>query len=672
METHFRPPFTVRLAAFFILVSLCFCTGLYALIHQTETERLEVEHRDAAQSMADSLSIVLRSPIVAMDYAFVGDYSHAVLESNVLLVRAKVTLVDRSTFFDSADSSVDLKKGRPEEFARPDSGQLPETSDEALEATTVHSDVLITNKPIGRVALSFNGDAASADAKATAERYARTMCAAMFLLYATVAWIVQRQLVSPLEAIVRQLEDLRHLDYAGYPSFNNGIRPHTVEVSRCVDAINDVAKTLVTRARDAESLSEQLKLQISERNNAWQLTEDKSNELAEAVNELRIQQAKLVEAGELRAQQEVIRRIAHDLNNMLTPAVIATDMLQREYSGKSENDQELISLIHSALNDAAHLVSIMKPRQAETELLGNTEELRSHLFANIWKECGRLASMQEAVRNKKIQLFFHQDQVRIPHVRVQFASIRNAILNLVVNAFEQSCRVTSGDELYRIDCSWQTGPSYLQINVSDNCGGVSADVLPMIWKLGVSTKESSPETSRGMGLSNARSSARRHGGDLYLKRNDQTNTTFTMVLPVEGSSNNEDRRPNCAGRTALVVDDEKDVRDSVTRLLEECGVLVTAVGPERLAQVVRNSYDIYLVDVRLGIMNGGDVVLKMLKIDPSAVFALMTGYEDDLTEQQLYELKGVRVLSKPLTLAVLYDLLDSIPMLHAGKLKLLK
>lgn len=647
MKTLSRPPFTVRLAAFFIFVSIVFCTGLYALIHRTETSRLEVAHRDAAQSMADSLAIVMRSPIVAMDVAFVSDYSHAVLENNLLLVRAQVTLTDGITLFDSGYSS-------------------------AMETTTVLSDVRIAKKVIGHVALSFDRTAASADATATAERFARTMCAAMFLLYATVAWIVQRQLVSPLEAIVGQLEDLRHLDDAAYSSFNKGIQPLTIEVSRCVDAINDVAKTLVTRARDAESLSEQLKLQISERNYAWQLTEDKSNQLAEAVNELRIQQARLVEAGELRAQQEVIRQIAHDLNNMLTPAVIATDMLQRDYSDKSENEQELISLIHSALSDAAHLVSVMKPLQSDTEPVGNIEELRPHSFADIWKECGRLASMQDGVSNSRIQLIFHRDQLRIPRVRVQFSSIRNAILNLVVNAFEQSNRVSPGDDPYRIDCSWQTGPSYLQINVSDNCGGVSAGVLPIIWKLGVSTKESKSETSRGLGLYNARSTLRRHGGDLYLRRNDPAQTTFTMVLPVEGSSNDEDQRPNCAGRTALVVDDEKDVRDSVTRLLVGCGVLVTAVGPESLAQVERNSYDLYLVDVRLGIMNGCDYLLNIIKNNPCAVFALMTAYEDDLTERQLFELQCVRVLSKPLTLAVLYDLLDSIPMQHAVKLKLLK
>ena len=100
--------------------------------------------------------------------------------------------------------------------------------------------------------------------------------------------------------------------------------------------------------------------------------------------------------------------------------------------------------------------------------------------------------------------------------------------------------------------------------------------------------------------------------------------------------------------------------------------MVTAVGPESLAQVERNSYDIYLVDVRLGIMNGCDYLLNILKNNPCAVFALMTAYEDDLTERQLFELQCVRVLSKPLTLAVLYDLLDSIPMQHAVKLKLLK
>jgi signal transduction histidine kinase len=642
-----RPPFVLRLAAIFIVATACFCTGLYSLIYYSESERLTVEHTDSAQAMADSLSIVLRSPMVAMDVAFVADYSQAVIKKNPLLVEAKVTLADSKTLYDTGHNS-------------------------ARSATTVYSDVQIENKVIGQVALSFDSNAASIRAKTTAERYARIMCAVVLLLYATVAWFVQRQMVSPIEAIVRQLDNLNRLDDVLNSSFDDGIQPTTAEVYQCAVAIKTVSRTLVSRAHDAERLSEQLQLQITEKDHAWRLTESKSTQLAEAVNELRLQQAALVEAGELRAQQEVIRRIAHDLNNMLTPAVIATDMLQKEYSGKSEGEEELISLIHSALGDAAHLVSIMKPRQADSETVRNTEEMRTHLFADIWRECGRLASMQEAVREEESELIFHQNLMKIVHVRVQLAAMRNAILNLVVNACEQASRATHGNDISEIDCSWQIGPSYLQINISDNCGGVSADILPFIWKFGVSNKDEKPLANRGMGLVNARSTVRRHGGDLYLKRNDRAKTTFTIVLPVEGSSNKDDFRPNCAGCTALVVDDEKDVRDSVTRLLEGCGVLVTAVDPEELSQVEHNSYEIYLIDVRLGPINGGDLMLKLLKRDPGAFFALMTAYEDDLTEQQLVQLKGVRVLSKPLTLAVLYDLLDSISRLHSGKLKLLE
>ena len=642
-----RPPFVLRLAAIFSVATTCFCTGLYSLIYYSESERLKVEHTGAAQAMADSLSIVLRSPMVAMDVAFVADYSQAVIKKNPLLVEAKVTLANSKTLYDTGTNY-------------------------AVATTTVYSDVQIANKLVGQVALSFDSNAASIRAKTTAERYARTMCAVVLLLYATVAWFVQRQLVSPIEAIVRELENLSHVDDVVYSSLVDGIRPTTAEVYKCAIAINNVSRTLVSRAHDAEKLSEQLQLQITDRNHAWRLTEDKSTQLAEAVNELRIQQAALVEAGELKAQQVVIRRIAHDLNNMLTPAVIATDMLQKEYPGKSESEEELISLIHSALSDAAHLVSIMKPRQADNETVRNTEEMRAYLFTDIWRECARLASMQEAVRNEKSELIFHQNQRAIVHVRVQLAAIRNAILNLVVNACEQASRATQGKEKSQIDCSWQIGPSYLQINVSDNCGGVSPDVLPFIWKFGVSNKDDKPLANRGMGLVNARSTARRIGGDLYLKRNYRAKTTFTIVLPVDGSSKKDDLRPNCAGCTALVVDDEKDVRDSVTRLLEGCGVLVTAVVPEDLAQVEHNSYEIYLIDVRLGPINGGDLMLKVLKRDPDAFFALMTAYEDDLTEQQLVQLNGVRVLSKPLTLAVLYDLLDSIQIKRAKSLKLLE
>jgi two-component system, NtrC family, response regulator HydG len=112
---------------------------------------------------------------------------------------------------------------------------------------------------------------------------------------------------------------------------------------------------------------------------------------------------------------------------------------------------------------------------------------------------------------------------------------------------------------------------------------------------------------------------------------------------------------------ALVVDDEKIIRDFLVRLLDLEGTLSLAVesGTEAIEAAKREKFDVVFLDIRMPVMNGVETLKELKKIMPLGRFVLMTGYSVD---QLLKDVDGESVeaiIRKPFDiqeiLAVLED-----------------
>src|ERR1022692_2123125 len=83
-----------------------------------------------------------------------------------------------------------------------------------------------------------------------------------------------------------------------------------------------------------------------------------------------------------------------------------------------------------------------------------------------------------------------------------------------------------------------------------------------------------------------------------------------------------------AGLRVLIVDDEKNIRSTLTVCLEGLGAEVLAVGTSEaaLAAVVRQPYDLAFVDLALGTESGLDLLPKLLGEGTSLAIVLITAY----------------------------------------------
>lgn len=107
----------------------------------------------------------------------------------------------------------------------------------------------------------------------------------------------------------------------------------------------------------------------------------------------------------------------------------------------------------------------------------------------------------------------------------------------------------------------------------------------------------------------------------------------------------------------LIAEDDKAVREFVSRALRQDGHEVTAVsdGEQALAALARHRFDMLLADIVMPQIDGIALALKASKDYPELPILLMTGYAAE--RQRAHNLEALihQVISKPFTLKAICD-----------------
>ena len=111
---------------------------------------------------------------------------------------------------------------------------------------------------------------------------------------------------------------------------------------------------------------------------------------------------------------------------------------------------------------------------------------------------------------------------------------------------------------------------------------------------------------------------------------------------------------------ALVIDDEKNIRTTLSLCLEQFGCAVTAVSsPESaLAAVVQQAYDLAFLDLRLGNANGLDLIPKLLADRPQLWVVVITAYATIDSAVEAIKRGAADYLPKPFTPAQIRHVVD--------------
>jgi NtrC-family two-component system response regulator AlgB len=109
--------------------------------------------------------------------------------------------------------------------------------------------------------------------------------------------------------------------------------------------------------------------------------------------------------------------------------------------------------------------------------------------------------------------------------------------------------------------------------------------------------------------------------------------------------------PNTPIVHVLVVDDEKNIRTTLTVCLEGMGALVASLASAdaALAAMARTAFDLVFVDLRLDKSNGLELLPKLLAMRPELGIIVITAYATFETAVEAIKLGALDYLPKPFT-----------------------
>jgi DNA-binding NtrC family response regulator len=123
----------------------------------------------------------------------------------------------------------------------------------------------------------------------------------------------------------------------------------------------------------------------------------------------------------------------------------------------------------------------------------------------------------------------------------------------------------------------------------------------------------------------------------------------------------KDIPPQTDGRqTVLIIDDEKDVHYSFTRLLERepLEILSAESGDEGIKMARKSMPDLIVMDIRMGQQSGLDTLKELRQINPKQVVIMMTAYGTSQTAIEAMKRGAYDYVLKPFDIPHLKELLS--------------
>lgn len=284
------------------------------------------------------------------------------------------------------------------------------------------------------------------------------------------------------------------------------------------------AKLLETQTSYAQSLESRV--------------EERTRELASAVQQLQSTQAQLVKQGRLALLGHLAAGVAHEVGNPLSFSIggarIVSDrlkILEEELAvGRASESRSAgatgASKASEALAQAREAVGVVEAGNARIERIVNN--LRSHvasrelapvptdLAANLEST---LALMDSRIEKQAVRV--HRRIEPVPPILARPGELNQVLMNLILNSLQA---MPSGGDLH-VTCAPSDGG--VELTVADTGAGVSAEHRDAIFDPFFTTR---PDGT-GLGLSISHEIVARHGGELFLAESP-LGAKFVVRLPL--------------------------------------------------------------------------------------------------------------------------------------------
>ena len=348
--------------------------------------------------------------------------------------------------------------------------------------------------------------------------------------------------------------------------------------------------------------------------------------------------------------------LAHDLNNVLAPIMMAVHFLKEE--AKDERTRTWVQTLEACSLRGANIVKqvLTFARGAEgTPVLLHPTQLVSEIERIVRETFPRSIHTQTLIGKNP------------PRFTGDSTQMQQVLLNLCVNARDAMpeggtltlgvARTQLEGDAVRIHPKAKPG-TYVVFSVTDTGTGIPDELLDKIFDPFFTTKPLGHGT--GLGLPSVLGIVQRHHGFIHVESKVNEGTTFQVYLPADVTGKeslviNPTKLclPRGNGELVLIVDDEPAIGEIASVILRGHGyrTLVAADGHEALTLFRENCGAIRLVvsDFMMPRLDGPATIREMRRIQPDIQTIIITGLGEDSRIAEAKAAGTNTVIAKPFT-----------------------
>ncbi len=355
--------------------------------------------------------------------------------------------------------------------------------------------------------------------------------------------------------------------------------------------------------------------------------------------------------------------MAHDFNNQLTVILNSAEMLRQTLS-EDDSLLEKVNLIKLAAERSVNLTQQL--------LAFGRRQIVEPAVLDLNQLLIELRPMLSTALGERIALVFQLDET-LEAVRIDPAQVQRIAINLVLNARDAMPEGgvvtvrTANQMVLQHDAaalaSLAPGP-YVTLSVADTGCGMDRETRSRAFEPFYTTKE--PGKGTGLGLATVYGAIKQSGGEIRVKSQPGSGTVFTIYLPrVDGEPSVQKQPERRSGevaqieRTVLLVEDDRNVRETTKLILEDGGFkVIGADSPEQGLRLYERYYreiDVVLSDVVMPGMSVKELIERMKDTDPEVKLLFISGYSEQVVIEHGVVDPTMHFLSKPFSIDQLLD-----------------
>jgi signal transduction histidine kinase/ActR/RegA family two-component response regulator len=355
---------------------------------------------------------------------------------------------------------------------------------------------------------------------------------------------------------------------------------------------------------------------------------DRLTNESELRKQIEIQQmARVIAEDALRAKDEFLSTVSHEIRNPLNAVIGWTRILLDRKEVDSEMLGRALRIIDRNASAQARLIDDLLDG---ARIASGKLRLEMQPVDLLAVALAAIDVVSPSTKAKKLEVRTGLDP-ETPRVLGDQQRLQQIVGNLLSNAV----KFTNPGGLIEVRVS--PAGKLARLTVSDSGQGISPDFLPFVFDRFRQSDDSSARRHGGLGLGLAlvRELVELHGGTVRAESaGENRGATFTIDLPtalsreVEGSTGTRDGwigrvAPSLAGTRVLIVADDADSRDLVTEALSACGAnVMTASSNDEALDVIRRCGDKDRPDVIVSDLDrreddGFDIIRSLRSLEPA-------------------------------------------------------